>query len=293
MKRFLYYNQDSVNSFLAQIEQGLLVKRSDGEEETDTVSTTTGTKADITGDLSAKVFGIGAALKGDIQGEESVSDAATSLIQKIHEKVLHDYAFDRVYDYVVTNGLINNEDPQIGDIVLITEMPTFLDFDYFQTLFAENGAVQFSNEQSKKELEEQIRQIKDSIPQGKQMPALVKQQIDSLKDQVKNAEAERKDTAKTIAVIRNTLPYNRFMMTQNMLVPLDDENFRDNPDIIAFKYGGNVSIFGYVTNIVSATETPVRNNDFAPLYDTVNQIMLSIFKGQDKIYVVHPVAVFY
>ena len=26
MKRFLYYNQDSVNSFLAQIEQGLLVK---------------------------------------------------------------------------------------------------------------------------------------------------------------------------------------------------------------------------------------------------------------------------
>ena len=293
MKRFLYYNQDSVNSFLAQMEQGLLIKKSDGEETSDTASTSTGTRADVTGDLSAKVFGIGAALKGNIQGEETVSEAATSLIQQVQEKVLHDYAFDRVYDYVKDNDLVNNEDPQIGDIVLVTEVPTFLDFDYFQTLFAENGAVQFSNEQNKKTLEEQIKQIKDSLPQGKQMPALVKQQIDSLKDQVKNAEAERKDTAKTITVIRNTLPYNRFVMTKNMLIPLDDENFRDNPDIVAFKYGGNVSIFGYVTNIVSATETPVRNNDFAPLYDTVNQIMLSIFKGQDKIYVVHPVALFY
>ena len=26
MKRFLYYNEDSVNSFLAQIERGLLIK---------------------------------------------------------------------------------------------------------------------------------------------------------------------------------------------------------------------------------------------------------------------------
>lgn len=293
MKRFLYYNQDSVNSFLAQIEQGLLVKQSDGEEESDTVSTTTSAKSDITGDLSAKVLGIGAALKGDIQGEESISDAATSLIQKVHEKVLHDYAFERVHSYALENNLINNENPQIGDIVLITEVPTFLDFDYFQTLFAENGAVQFSNEQSKKTLDEKISAIKASVPKNTQMPVLLKQQIDNLKDQVKNAETERKNTAKTIAVIRNILPYNRFVMTQNMLVPLDDENFRDNPDIVAFKYGGNVSIFGYVTNIVSVDEMPERNNDFAPLYDTVNQIMLSIFKGQDKIYVVHPVALFY
>lgn len=82
-------------------------------------------------------------------------------------------------------------------------------------------------------------------------------------------------------------------MTTNMLVPLDDEHFRDNPDIVAFKYGGNISIFGYVTNIISEEVTPIRNNDFAPLYDTVNKIVINMFKGQDKIYVVHPVALFY
>ena len=82
-------------------------------------------------------------------------------------------------------------------------------------------------------------------------------------------------------------------MTTNMLVPLDDEFFRDNPDIVAFKYGGRISVFGYVTNIVTATDKPNQNNDFAQLYTTVNQIMISMFKGQDKVYVVHPVALFY
>lgn len=125
------------------------------------------------------------------------------------------------------------------------------------------------------------------------MPAIIKQQIDALKAQVSNAELERKELSKQLEAIRNTLPYNRFVMTTNMLVPLDDENFRDNPDMVAFKYGGNISIFGYVTNIVSSDVTPVRNNDFAPLYDAINQIMISMFKKQKKIYVVHPVALFY
>ncbi|MCI5948242.1 MAG: hypothetical protein MRZ22_04835, partial [Oscillospiraceae bacterium] len=72
-----------------------------------------------------------------------------------------------------------------------------------------------------------------------------------------------------------------------------NENFRDNPDIVAFKYGGNISIFGYVTNIITADEEPNKNNDFAAVYDSVNQVMISMFKEQNKIYVVHPVALYY
>ena len=125
------------------------------------------------------------------------------------------------------------------------------------------------------------------------MPVLIKQQIDNLKATVNQAEPERKEMAKTIEVIRDTIPYNRFVLTANMLIPLDDENFRDNPDIVAFKYGGNISVFGYVTNIVTADETSKKDNDFAEVYDTVNKVMISMFKNKDKIYVVHPVALFY
>lgn len=293
MKRFLYYNQDSVNSFLAQIEQGLLVKESAGQEEADSYSTTTGVQSDFTGDLSAKVLGIGTALKGNIHGEDTGTEVTTDLIRNVQEKVMHDYAFERVYNHVVGSNLVNNVNPKIGDIVLVNEVPTFLDFNYFQALFADNGPVKMTNDENKRDLDKNISAIKAMVPKGVQLPPEIKQQIDDLKAAVNNAEPERKNMVKTIEVIRNILPYNRFLMTENMLMPLDDDNFRDNPNIVAFKYGGKMSILGYVTNIVSADETPERNNNFASMYDTVNQIMLSLFNNQRKIYIVHPVALFY
>ena len=293
MKRFLYYNQDSINSLLAQIEQGLLVKDSSGKEETESSSETTSIKSDLSGDISAKVLGIGTALKGNLHGEDTGTEVTSNLIRSVQEKVLHDYAFDLVLDHVTQNGLVNNSDPQIGDIILVSEMPTFLDFNYFQTLFADNGAVRLANEQNKKNLENTINELKSRVPKGTQIPAVVRTQINSIKESVNNAETQRKDLVKTIEAIKNTLPYNRFIMTSNMLLPLDDENLRDNPNIVAFKYGGNMSIFGYVTNVVSEGNSPIRNNDFAPLYDTINQIMLNIFKNQNKVYIVHPVAIYY
>lgn len=293
MKRFLYYNEDSVNSFLAQIERGLLIKDENATEHTEETSDTIGTQANLSGDISAKIVGIGASINGNVTGTDEATDVTKDLLKNVQEKVLHDYAFDLILNYAETNKLIKNDDPQIGDIVLVNDILTFLDFKYFQTLFSESGPVKFTNENSKKTLEQEIAKIKESVPKGTAMPVLVKQQIATLKTTVNQAEPERKEMAKTIEIIRNTLPYDRFVLTTNMLVPLDDENFRDNPDIVAFKYGGNISVFGYVTNIVTADEAPKKNNDFAELYDTVNKIMISMFKDKDKIYVVHPVALYY
>ena len=135
MKRFLYYNQDSVNSFLAQIENGLLVSENSTAEKTESISNTIELKSDVTGDLSAKVLGIGAALKGNLHADDSDTEVATTLIRNVQEKALHDYAFEKIYNHVVQENLVNNDNPQIGDLVLITETPTFLDFNYFQLLF--------------------------------------------------------------------------------------------------------------------------------------------------------------
>ena len=99
--------------------------------------------------------------------------------------------------------------------------------------------------------------------------------------------------ARMIEAMRNTLPYNRFIMTDNLLIPLTDKYLRDDPDIIAFKYGGNISIFGYITNIIDSKEEKKHWNDFAPLYDAVNKIMLSLFKEKEKIFIVHPIALYY
>lgn len=294
MKRFLYYDQDSINSLLAQMEQGLLVKEEKGEENEDSFSSTTSIEADLTGDLSAKVCGIGAALKGDIKGGDSNTDVASNLVKNIQEKVLHDYSFEKVFFYFKENNLLKDADLNIGDMVFITEKPTFFDFNYFLSLFSENGAIKFNNEQEKASLDEKIKELKESSPNGGSgLPPFIKVQIENLKKQVSGAENERKEMLKTIEVIRNTLPYDRFVMTKNMLIPLDDKNFRDDPKIIAFKYGGEMSLFGYVTNIISSEETSTCDNDFAPVYEAVNKVMLSLYKQKNKIYVIHPITIYY
>lgn len=86
MRRFLYYDEDSINSFLAQIEKGLLTKKGKEKEITDTVSSQLDTTADITGDLSAKAIGIGASLKGDIQTTDSDTEATSKLVKNVQEK---------------------------------------------------------------------------------------------------------------------------------------------------------------------------------------------------------------
>lgn len=86
MRRFLYYDKDSINSFLAQIERGLLTKKGRESEITAAVSSQSDTTADITSDLSAKVIGIGASLKGNIQTTDSDTESTSKLVRNVQEK---------------------------------------------------------------------------------------------------------------------------------------------------------------------------------------------------------------
>lgn len=142
-------------------------------------------------------------------------------------------------------------------------------------------------------MDEAIKQLRRNIPKNSHLSSEAKEQIKQLEEAMNKAETDRKEMANTIEVIRNTIPYNRFIMTQDLLITLDDKNFRDAPEIIAFKYGGCISIFGYVTNIISAEDVPPQVNDFAGIYTTINQVMLSLFKERDKIFIIHPVTLFY
>ncbi len=293
MRQFLYYNDDSINSFLAQIEQGLLTRNEFEKKEEGTTSTTQEKQSNITGALSAKVLGIGAAIQTDIKGSDSDTEIATQMVRSVQEKALHDFAFDRIYEHLIQNKIINNEKPSIGDVIVTEGTHTFLDFNYFQALFADNGAYKFVNDQARKQMDEKLRELRKSFPKGQAMPEEIKKQLAELENKIKSVEPQRKEILKTIEVIRTTLPYNRFIMISNFLVPLTDKYLRDDPDIIAFKYGGALSVLGYVTNVISDGEQGGPTNEFAAMYDAVNKVMLSLFQGQKKIFIVHPIALYY
>ena len=105
---------------------------------------------------------------------------------------------------------------------------------------------------------------------------------------------ERKNLVDKIDVAKNTLPYTRFIMTKDCLIVLNDSNFRDDPKNVAFKYGGKIEIIGYVTNIISENNELIENdNAFSEMYKFVNQVLLKLYINKEKIYVIHPLAMYY
>lgn len=289
MRRFIYLDSDNLNSYLAQIEKGLSTNSITEQHTGKLVISKENEGSTIIGDIGAKVLGIGANIKSELSDGKTQTEATDEFIKNIQEKALHDYSFDKVFDYIKTNNLIKETNLGIGDFISTSGKITLLDFDYFTKVFSEDGAVKFSYESDKEEL----TNLKNSFSPGQKIPADIKMQLRERAESIKKSEESRKATLKILEVVKNTFPYKRFLMTENLLVTLDDNYFRDNPDIVAFKYGGDISLFGFVTNVIKRDDTEEYDNDFAPMYRTVNSMLLFMFKEKDIIYIVHPIAVFY
>ena len=242
MRRFIYYDKDGIESYLAQITGGISISSSKeittGEEK----SKITENKKNINSDIGARLAGIGAEIQEDITTGETNGQAASRLVKSLEEKVISDYAFDKVYNYFVNENIIKTDNFNIGDVINLNENVTFFDFDYFEKLFSDKGAYTFSIRQQKNE----IKVFKESLTSQQKQDIQVKLKLKELDEQIKSAEEERKTLLETIDVAKNTLPYTRFIMTKDCLIVLNDNNFRDNPQNVAFKYGGKIDVIGYV-----------------------------------------------
>lgn len=290
MRRFIYYDKDGIESYLAQITGGISISSSKeittGEEK----SKITENKENINSDIGAKLAGIGAEIQEDITTGETNGQAASRLVKSLEEKVISDYAFDKVYNYFVNENIIKTDNFNIGDVINLNENVTFFDFDYFEKLFSDKGAYTFSIRQQKNE----IKVFKESLTSQQKQDIQVKLKLKELDEQIKSAEEERKTLLETIDVAKNTLPYTRFIMTKDCLIVLNDNNFRDNPQNVAFKYGGKIDVIGYVTNIISEDNDLIAaKNNFAEIYKFVNQVLLKLYNDKTKIYVIHPLAMYY
>lgn len=78
------------------------------------------------------------------------------------------------------------------------------------------------------------------------------------------------------------------------LIPLDDQYFRIDPKNLGFKYGGEITCVGMITNIIGVDADPCDNNNiFATLQFSVNEVLRTILPTNEKnLCVIHPIAVF-
>lgn len=290
MRRFIYYDKDGIESYLAQITSGISFSSSTETTNSNEIEHQESKEKNIHSDIGAKLAGIGAEIQEDISKGETNKTSTNQLVKSLEEKVLSDYAFDKVFDFFSKNKMLKTSDFKIGDVVNLEENVTFFDFDYFEKLFSENGISSFSIKQSKDEL----KKIRDSLSGPQKQNIEVKNKIKEMEHMIKQQESERKSTLEILNMAKVTLPYVRFVMTKECLIVLNDDCFRDNPNNIAFKYGGNIQIVGYVTNIIDGeSRTENQINAFSEMYKMVNQVMMSLYNGTKHVYVIHPLAMYY
>lgn len=290
MRRFIYYDKDGIESYLAQITSGISFSSSTETTNSNEIEHQESKEKNIHSDIGAKLAGIGAEIQEDISKGETNKTSTNQLVKSLEEKVLSDYAFDKVFNFFSKNKMLKTSDFKIGDVVNLEENATFFDFDYFEKLFSENGISSFSIKQSKDEL----KKIRDSLSGPQKQNIEVKNKIKEMENMIKQQESERKSTLEILNMAKVTLPYVRFVMTKECLIVLNDDCFRDNPNNIAFKYGGNIQIVGYVTNIIDGeSRTENQINAFSEMYKMVNQVMMSLYNGTKHVYVIHPLAMYY
>lgn len=290
MRRFIYYDKDGIESYLAQITSGISFSSSTETTNSNEIEHQESKEKNIHSDIGAKLAGIGAEIQEDISKGETNKTSTNQLVKSLEEKVLSDYAFDKVFDFFSKNKMLKTSDFKIGDVVNLEENVTFFDFDYFEKLFSENGISSFSIKQSKDEL----KKIRDSLSGPQKQNIEVKNKIKEMENMIKQQESERKSTLEILNMAKVALPYVRFVMTKECLIVLNDDCFRDNPNNIAFKYGGNIQIVGYVTNIIEGeSRTENQINAFSEMYKMVNQVMMSLYNGTKHVYVIHPLAMYY
>lgn len=298
MKQFLFLDTDIVNSIIAQSEKGLITEISSQQEsgKSKKKSRLFGTKANANVGGSLWKFAkaeTGLSVGGDWGNDQSEQFTSREMMAK----TLHDAAFDVAYAHIKPTEykLGNDNADEYGLYVELRRVFNFVDLDYLENLFYENGLIDFIKKRSRDKIQEEIDKTTSNMNREQLRKAgnAIKTEIQKL---VTASDKQYDDIHGIITAFKQLIPYSKMMISSDgYLVPLDDKYFRINPENLGFKYGGEITCVGIITNIIGADTDPCDNkNIFATLQFTVNEALRAILPtNKDNLCVIHPIAVFY
>lgn len=297
MKQFLYLDTDIINSIIAQAEKGLVQSLSNEEVSTETEIDSLNTSVNGTGTVGGSIAKLAKA-EANLSGRlESIEGSLTSTSREIISKTLHDAAFDIAYTYIIPSKieLENQSNDETGNYVELTRTFDFVDLDYLEKLFEKDGIIEFIKKTSAEQIESEAEKVKEGYNREQLRKAGV-----NFKQEIKKAiDASNKqydDIAVILKAMRGLIPYNRMLIScDGYLVPLNKKYFRVDPLDLGFKYGGEITCVGMITNIIGEDTNPNDDdNFFATVQFTANEVLRSILPTKENnLYVIHPIAIYY
>lgn len=194
-------------------------------------------------------------------------------------------------NYLHEHNLLNGAD--VGDFLIVKDEFYIFDIAFYQKLFVKDGFVdmltQIQDMNTRKEAEKQTEEFAREQRRSKIVQGKVNETVQEALD--KNHE-NWDSLKKMVEMLAAIIPYPRILCISNYAVVLDEKYMRDNISTAAFKYGGKITVVGYITNKVMAqANSPIST--FSGIGNSMNTLTKLFFENIDEMYIVHPVAIYY
>lgn len=298
MKQFLYLDNDIVNSIIAQAEKGFISEFSQEKENGEQKTAKKELGGAASGEAGESLWKLAnAAFKIDMQGTFGSENNLHSSSRELITKTLHDAAFDMAYEKIEPKPIATGDQSadDYGVYIELKRVFDVVDFDYLEDIFAKGGLIELIKKSEKEKIETAANDVTAGMNRaqlrssGSQIKAKIKEAV--------TANAKQYDDIKeVISAVKQLIPYNRMLISSDgYLIPLDDDYFRINPKNLGFKYGGEITCVGMITNIIGEDTDPNDSkNVFATLQFSVNEVLRTILPTKEKnLCVIHPIAVYY
>lgn len=301
MRHFIYLDTDTLNSYLSQINGGLL--KSTVNEAFDEVLTTK-TENLKPGESNFKSeFGIKPLFNLTFAEGKDIINTTNTLSQtesgrELIEKILHDNSLEQFVKYLNDNNLIKDINScDIGDYVEFKNEFSVRDLDYLLNLFSEEFIefyVRDITNTAKNEVDKfmQENNLKDSNPKVKMLSKKA--------NDIVNKEIEKyKDIKKVINLSKKLMPFSKYIICNNCVIPLDEKYLRSSTNNIRFTYSGKLNIIGrYTSNLKDAfkREAGIRN-DFDTVLNSMDEMLKFLYKDtlglDESMKIIVPIALYF
>lgn len=300
MRYFLYLDHDLVDSIIAQENKGLVTGLSENQEKQHEENNSESIKADVNPELNASLASIlSGKISANIEGTKKEENGIVTSNSKVITKILHDAAFDIAFSAVSPKTVnISETVDSHGEYVLLKRTYTIVDFDELETLFGKDGLLDFKKSLEESELEEAVNKKINELSANLSRDKL-KSESSKLRhkmDQVlKVNHKQYDDMAQSVRLLRNIVPYDRMLVSvDGYIIPMDDVYFRTNAKNMAFKYGGEITCVGLITNIIENDSESNTDDVFTSLQNSINTALINLLPTNGtKIYIVQPIAIYY
>ncbi|CAI3453121.1 hypothetical protein V4S36_04000 [Enterococcus cecorum] len=193
MKEYIYFDEDLINSTLAQLDKGLIKNISEGDEQTN--SQNSGGSKDTNFGLDG-IFGVGVQLTGQISKFNSTEYSATQ--NRMLEYALNDYSVDLIISKIAqTEKFIDNVmQSKEGNIIVFSGDFSIYDFDLIKQITDKSIiSLLVDDNYSEKDLikfEKQLRQNRSKVkitPQIAEEIQRLEEVISAIKSNKESKEA--------------------------------------------------------------------------------------------------------